>query len=172
MRATILDDMPPSGDYPERSYEPTLECVWVLFEPGSTDAWVGAFGPGSFGCRQVLRCGETQVFLVLAGGAPYLVNAEDGELVLSQTGADIMTALQVPDRDLIIAADYLSMFAFSSRGLAWESSVVAIEGVDLLEVTSNELRGRLHTEGGTRGFYLRCEDWQLREGGTPAARQE
>jgi hypothetical protein len=164
MRATFLDAMPLSGDYPERSYQPTLDCGWVLFEPPSEAAWVGAFGRGSFGCRQVLRCGETSVVLVLADGEPYLVNGETGELVSESISGEIMTAVSVPERDLVIAADNSSLVAIDSRGLVWKSPLVAIDGIDLLETTSAEMKGHLHTEDGVRPFSLRFRDWRLVEG--------
>jgi hypothetical protein len=109
---------------------------------------------------------------VLASGEPYVVNGETGDQVSVPTGLDIMTAVQVPDRDLIVAADYLSLFAFSSRGLEWESATVAIEGIDLLEVTSTGLRGHLHTEDGPETFALRFQDWQLRHGHDPPGHEK
>lgn len=167
MRATFLDHIPPSGNFLERSYGPTLGCGWVLFEPEPAEAWVGAFGLGGSDCRQVFRCGNTPVFLVLANGKPYLVNGETGELVSDPTQSnfdELMAALPIPGRDLIIAADNSSLFAISSRGLRWESPLVAISGIDLLEATSDELRGHLGTEDGVYHFTLRFKDWQLVQG--------
>lgn len=164
MQATFLDHKPGSGEYPERSYDPTLKCVWVLFEPESTEAWVGAFGVGGFGRRKVIRCGETPVFLVLAEGNPYLVNGETGDLVSDPFAVDILAALPVPERDLIIGADNSSLFAITSGGLVWESPIIAIGGIDLLEATSDELQGQLWTEDGIYRFSLGYQDWQLTQG--------
>lgn len=164
MRASFLDDVPISGVHPERSYEPTGECGWVLFEPGPARAWLGAFGLGDFGCRTVLRFGSTENFLVVADGRSYVVNASSGELVYKPTEREITAALAAPDRDLIIGCDQTAVFTMASRSLVWSSPEVALDGIDLLKVSSKEVLGRFHTDEGIFRFTLRFDDWQLLQG--------
>ena len=133
----LLKSAPISGTYPERWFDATGECTWVVFRPPEDDPWVGVFGNGgATRYTEAFLSSDGKTAYVFACGQGYAVSFPSGEL-LFRTDCDYLTAaLVVPNSPYVLACDFTELHVYSAAGEVWTSDQVALDGIRLLSADS------------------------------------
>jgi hypothetical protein len=113
----------------------------VQFEPVSGEKWVANFSRGLSDTDAVLSFGDH--FLVVAGGALYVVDAERSE---STTEVDccVTDILEVPvPAGFVFGWNHTALSLWTLDGVRWRTRRLSWDGFRRLRVE----RGRVHGEG-------------------------
>jgi hypothetical protein len=162
MKATLLRRRPISGKYYERWYDARGNCASVLFEDNEYQDWLGVFGKGDlvrFSTSILFSIGSAA--FVVAGGQGYVVDVNSGELRYRTICDRLVGAIATPNRDLVIACDYTSLYALTSTEQIWRSERVAFDGIRLEHATPGHLSGSVCFPDGWHAFTLHYADWRF-----------
>jgi len=144
MKAMLVQKRPISSTYPEQWYEAKDQCTFALFEDDKYEEWLGVFGNGGITkYSSVINFPNTSSVLVVAKGKGYVVDLQTRDLRYQTTIDYIVQAIQIPERDLIIACDFTKLYAFSSAKQLWQSDDVASDGIELDKASENDVRGKV-----------------------------
>ena len=165
MPTRILTSPPLSGNMPEQAFDAVGACTWVEFDLDES-RWAAAFGDGKVLTkrRMVVPFGVGSAAFVIAGGKGYVVDVKSHKL-LYRTKVDYWaTAIPVPGRDFIVAAEFTTIEVLGSERPLWTSDRIAVDGIILDSSTPDELVGKAWWEDGWYGFTLRYEGRTFQRG--------
>jgi hypothetical protein len=181
--ANLMTEKPISGEYLERQYMcSTGTNTWVLFSGACLTPWVGVFGngvAGYFSC--IAQFYGTNVFLIIASGQGYIINATDGRLLRRTKWDYSYSCLTVPERSFILVADnskvwacYLEKDVFATVKKPWFTSFdesgkrlppeprefcqIALDGLVFDNLTDNKLLGKAWWLSGWYDFQIDLKD--------------
>ncbi len=124
-----------------------VDDLCVRFTPAAMDPWTGLFGPGSLAgarCNAAAAFNHGRLTFIIAGGQGYIVEPYERRLVHKTKWRELCEAHGVSNADLVIAADFFRIFAYSSAGLLFASEEVHMDGIAFKRVTTAESRGSFH----------------------------
>lgn len=141
MMIELLHSIPVSGTFPERTYDASGSCTWVLFRPPAAVEWVGVFGNGgTVHHSDAVSSSDAGFAFVVAAGQGYAVSFPSGDL-LFKSECDFLTgALAVPGTPYVVGADFTNLHVYTAEGEAWHSDRVALDGIRLLSADRREAR--------------------------------
>jgi hypothetical protein len=111
--ANLLTEKPISGKYLELRFNCSSKTnTWVLFSGEDFPPWIGIFGDGSVSpFSGIARFHGTEIFLIIAGGQGYIVDAKE-KLLLRQTKWDYSySCCSVPNLSFVLVADVQKVWA-------------------------------------------------------------
>jgi hypothetical protein len=80
--------------------------------------------------------------------------------LLHKTGNDwLISAIAIPGRDLFVACTYTNLFAYSALGLVWSSHRVSFDGIEFVEASRSEVRGKVWDLSSWVDFTLAIDTW-------------
>ncbi len=120
---------------------PWSESYVVRLTTSSGETWVGNFKFGHSYYSQVILWREAQLFVVIVGGACYLVSGQDADKYdCHQTTAT--GALFNEDQTKLFVADYTSLYAYDLTGsILWVHKNLGADGIDLTSCTAGFIEG-------------------------------
>lgn len=165
MHVEILPHPPTSGSIEERWFNARGACTWVRFTEADGHEWAGVFGNGDFTqYRAAVLFNEQQSAFIIAGGQGYALDLGTRRLLYLTPHDYQVGIIAVPGRDLVIAADFTDLFAYSSAGPVWRSGRIALDGVHLARATSTELEGHVWQGDAWYEFRLTLDGWRVTQG--------
>lgn len=138
--ATIIRERPASY-VPELSFDARGNCLWVLFEDDEYRSWCGIFGAGDLhyeGRVELLSGGDCAV---LVSGRLYRVDVNQRVLRFRSDRSDLTDFIYVPARDLLVACDFIELFAYGRDGRLWRSGRVSLDGIALESADEDQVYG-------------------------------
>ncbi|MFT3870784.1 MAG: hypothetical protein QM715_20215 [Nibricoccus sp.] len=140
--AEIIYEKPATGVVQEISFGLDRgNTLWVRFhDKGDVVGWIGKFACGFSPTMRVTKAAEPDRFLVLAGGAAYLVDATR-RTVLNQYVATYAEDIAFdPKKNQFIAGDVRLRIVENGREI-WTSRRISVEGIYNMKVTDRVLSG-------------------------------
>lgn len=162
MKTTLLDIRPLPGDYPEKHFNARGQCTSVLFEDQNYQDWLGIFGNG--GVTQYSAAtlfSTTSAALIMAKGEGYAVDVNTKQLTYKTKCDYLVDALQIPDRDLIIAYNFTNIFAFTSKKQVWDSGRIASDGLKFEGIFASVVHGKVWAYTQWQNFTLNLNTFKL-----------
>lgn len=148
--------------FPDRNASAGKDGLLVNVIPSSRDPWTGVFAFGRLATRAKSGIytgpGETQL-CVVSRGSGYIVNVEDPSLFTPVEASPVIDVRPIVERTLIVFATPWELLACGTTGLIWRTGRISVEGLKILEVNADFIRGevdRLHQEGA--GFFVDLEN--------------
>jgi hypothetical protein len=166
MHIRVLPRPPISGSIREHQFDARGDCTWVEFELDDGTTWAGAFGEGRITKqhRAAVPFADGRTVLVIAGGQGYVVDVERCTLNY-RTKCDFWdSALAVPERDFVIAAEFTTATVIGRERELWKSERIALDGIILDSSTPAELRGKVWQVDGWHAFTLRYDGFVYEQG--------
>lgn len=105
------------------------------------DVWVGEFeaGPGGLSGLFATPCPDD--LCVVNAGYGYRVPTLTPSRYEFIPAIPVKTVLRVPDKNILVFVDFTHLVALGPAGLLWKTVRVSWDGVKLLEVSSDFIRG-------------------------------
>jgi len=142
-------DIPRAVSFPDAvSLDPQRELsngVILEVRPAEGDPWIGVFEFGGYGSPpaappQVLGWPDERSLCVIQEGSGCLVRTDDIAQNAEIECWTICDVLVVPDRRLVVFADFISLIAYGPDGVAWRSGRVAWDDVQIVAAEGDELK--------------------------------
>ncbi|OAM89725.1 hypothetical protein OH491_16730 [Termitidicoccus mucosus] len=140
--AEIIYEKPPSGAFEEVLFGSDRgNTLWVRFSDRDGAAeWIGKFGCGVSTSMRVTKAVEPDRFMVVAGGAAYLVDATRRQLLNQHIDAFVQDIAYDSKRNHFIAAD-VRLRIIEGGHEVWASKRVSIDDIHGLRVDGRVLSG-------------------------------
>jgi hypothetical protein len=175
-----LEELPPATAlarfyFPNASASGGRDGVLVKVVPRAREAspWIGVFAFGVLsprGLTGLFTCPNPKQLLVVARGAGYLVAVDDPVVHQIVKAAPVLGVYPVSARQLLVLSDYLHLVAYSSHGVAWETERLSWDGLEVEEVTEEQIRGQGWSSPDDRhvAFTVDLRDGLHQGGASPA----
>ena len=165
MQVEILSGPPVSGTIREHWFNARGSCTWARFNGPGGEEWAGVFGEGgSTRYRAAVLFNEQRDAFVVAGGQGYVVDLSARRLRYMTPCDYHVGVIAVPRRDLVIAAGFTDLYAYSSAGPEWRSDRVALDGIHFEAATPDALTGHVWQGEAWHEFRLDLRSWRLVQG--------
>ncbi len=149
-KAKILSELPSVIGKTKQIYFPGAterggqNGLFVEIIPDSDIPWIGifAFGYGSPNVfTGVFSCPDKHSICVVSAGAGYLVRTDKPDIWSKISCFPILDACSILERQMLVFADYTSMEAISTEGIAWSINSSVWDGIKITECTNDYVKG-------------------------------
>ncbi len=129
---------PPPGGRPEH------DGWWLRVKASAGASWIGVFAfgydaPPAF--SRVIATPDPQRVCVIARGAAYVVKADEPEVWEKIPLFPVLDVRPIPERQLLLFADFTALAAYGSQGLSWRSPRVCWDELQIRNVTHDTVEG-------------------------------
>lgn len=142
-----VSDFPGSGKFdvpvfyvPRPKNRPEHDGLWLKIRPQTGKSWIGVFAFG-YGITCVLSSPDPHCACVISTGAAYLVNSEQPEACEQLRISPVLDARSVVEHQLLLLADFTSLFALGRSGLVWKSPRLCWDELKILNITHDTVEG-------------------------------
>lgn len=132
---------PPAVQFSATGRGTHREGIVVEFTLEGRESWTGNFQPGIKDFSMVLVHPSGLSALVIACGEGYLVDPQSHILIDLIGGGFLENALPLPDLDLLILHDGVSLMAIDPTGIRWRSRRVSWDGIWDLQLRDGLIEG-------------------------------
>ncbi|GAW86335.1 conserved hypothetical protein [Bathymodiolus platifrons methanotrophic gill symbiont] len=119
--------------------------IMVKFFLSEGVSWVGIFAFGdmfpSGECRIYPGPGK-QHLTVVAKGDAYIVSPYSVSSFQVVKSCPVIRVIPVPSHNVVIFHDFTEIIAYGENGLLWETKRISWDGIEISEVTSDEIIGQ------------------------------
>lgn len=145
----ILEGLPATGDLPTQFSATGIGMhseglVAKFWSESSDESWIGNFQRGLNLFDQAVQHPNLVDIIIVAGGDVYVVNPERRTLQ-DNFGGDFETITAVPDQSLFIFGTSIDFVAVGSKGRAWRSARIALDGIRSMKLENGMLTGEAYT---------------------------
>jgi hypothetical protein len=129
---------------PKPKGRPEHDGLWVRFHGASGKCWVGvfAFGYGSPPAfSRVVSSPNPGRACVIANGRGFLVSADDYEQWEEIQIHPVLDVRAIPERQILVFADFTRLAAYGSHGLVWRSPQVCWDELKIVNVEHDKIEG-------------------------------
>lgn len=141
----ILPGLPGSGSVPlqfHREGQRThSEGLVIRVTPNHAKPWMGNFQYGDEKLSEVYASPSEETVCVVAQGQGYLVPVNHPAEYEVVRAYPIKNVFAIPDRRLIVFADFTKLTAYGPKGIAWETQQLSWDGLKITRVTSEAIQG-------------------------------
>jgi hypothetical protein len=126
-----------------RADEPEAAAVAVRVSPAHAKPWDGVFAPLMPGhyVSGIYAHPDPFVFVVVANGQGYIVNAHDPEQWAVATPSPIMAVVPVPNPPLLVLVGSTYLTALDESGEAWTTPELSYDGIEVTRLEDQTLYG-------------------------------
>jgi hypothetical protein len=130
--------------FPRPVHRPEHDGLWLRIRANKGTPWVGVFAfgyasPQAF--SRVVSWADPEHVCVVAGGAGYLVKADEPERWERIPVTPVLDIRSAPEHGLLVLADFTKLAAYGSKGLAWQSPRVCWDELKIVAVSSDRIEG-------------------------------
>jgi hypothetical protein len=130
--------------FPPPQNRPEHDGLWLRVRAASGRGWVGVFAfgyssPPAF--SRVVSSPDPHRVCVISNGAAYLVEAEEPKVWEKIPVTPVLDVRLIPEHGLLVFADFTSLAAYGSTGLAWQSPRVCWDALKIVRVTRETIEG-------------------------------
>jgi hypothetical protein len=143
----VLEELPPGEAsvfyFPGGSKKGGRDGLLLSIKPDKGQEWVGVFAFGGFGGGQtcISSTPDANTLCVVSSGAAYLVRAGDPSLNSQLPVVPVTDFRPLPERGVIIVADYTTIGALGGGGLLWRTGRLSWDGISITHVGPDFLEG-------------------------------
>jgi hypothetical protein len=130
--------------YPVELEEGDRSGVYVRIEPRQAPAWRGFFALGFESDRVIhaaYSCPDQDSVCIVSGGYAYVVKATDPALWFRVEQRPAIEIRAHHGLGLLLFAGFTTITAVGGTGIAWTTQRLSWEGISIVEVTGEKLRG-------------------------------
>jgi hypothetical protein len=140
--AAIVHEKPLSGTFDEVLFGSDQgNTLWVRFSDGDgMSEWIGKFGFGFSTSMRVTKAVEPDRFMVVAGGAAYLVDASKRRLLNQYFDGFMQDIANDPKKNHFIAGDVRLRIIEDGHEI-WASKRISVDGIHSMAVENSVLSG-------------------------------
>lgn len=145
-----LPELPSGGVEPQRFYFPRMgeeggrDGLLIKVSPEGGEPWLGIFAFGQNGpdaLTGIYSCPNGVSLCVVSEGDGYIVRTDDPHVWKEVKAYPILDVRAIPSKKLLVFADFTEIVAYGVGGLAWKTSRLSSDGVKIIEVTADHIRG-------------------------------
>ena len=123
---------------------PEHDGLWLRFHAASGKNWVGVFAfgydsPPAF--SRVVSSPNPGRACVIAKGRGFLVSADDSEQWEEIQILPVLDVRAIPERQILVFANFTHLAAYGSNGLVWRSPRVCWDELKIVDVTRDTIEG-------------------------------
>ncbi len=112
--------------------------------PANGEPWIGVFHGGGYGVPpaapgQVIGWPDEKSLCVVKTGTGCLVRTDDPAKTSEIDAFPITNVLAIPDRNLVVFADFTDLIAYGPDGIAWRSGRVALDDLEIIRAEGDVL---------------------------------
>lgn len=144
MEAEILTRPPLSGDYEEHNFADSGNTLWVKFLDEEYVEWCGVFSLGWKSASSVVKMPNKPVFLIVAGGQGYFINANTRELIAKTKWDDIESIIYNEEADVFVVTDGLRLGTLKNNDLSWFSDRISLDGISFISSSGTVVKAILN----------------------------
>jgi len=119
--------------------------VMVKFLPLNVTPWTGIFAFGdmhpSGECKVYPGPGRNRLTIVARGEA-YIASPNDSSSFEHVKSCPVIRTVPAQNSGLMLFHDYTEIVAYNESGLAWETKRISWDGIEIDEVSDNEILGK------------------------------
>ena len=163
--AEVIYEKPMSGAFEEASFGSDKgNTLWVKFsDKDGINEWIGKFGDEGQGARRVIKAGEPDRFVILAGRFAYLIDATSRKLAgqyREKNACDITYDCQ---KNLLITADYTCLHWVNFEGKIFATKKISVDGIHDLKIDDRVLSGLAYRnyDGGKQKFRFDLDKLEI-----------
>jgi len=140
--AVIIYEKPPSGAFEEILFGSDHgNTLWVRFsDKDGIVEWIGKFGCGFSTVMRVTKAVEPDRFMVVAGGAAYLVDATRKTLLNQHCEVYVQDIAYDPIRNHLVAGDVRLRMIENGQEI-WRSKRISTDGIYDMKIEGRVLSG-------------------------------
>lgn len=162
--AEIIYEKPFSGEFTEVSFGSDKgNTLWVKFsDRDGIQEWIGKFGCGITQVMRVTKAVEPDIFIIIAGGFAYVLNATTHRLLNYYCDTSIEDIVYDAPTNQFIAAD-THLRIIENGHEVWTSRRIALDGVSGMSIQDRILTGNAVTgdEGESELFTFDLDTREL-----------
>jgi len=131
--------------YPVELEEGDRSGIYVRIEPRKGQAWRGFFALGFESDRVIhaaYSCPDRDSVCIVSGGYAYVVKATDPADWFRVEQRPAVEIRPLPESGLLLFAGFTTITAVGGMGIAWTTERLSWEGISIVEITGEKLRGR------------------------------
>jgi hypothetical protein len=140
----ILPGLPAHGELPLQFSSTGMgmhsEGFVVQFFPLNASSWIGNFQRGLTKLDYVLDHPNGEAVIVVAGGECYVVDLK-GKQSIENFGGDFVSAIEVPNKPLIVFESFVDFERVGPKGRIWRSNRISWDGMRNIAIKGDELVG-------------------------------
>lgn len=130
---------PPPYQFKSEHQRPHSEGIVVQVTVPGGPSWVGNFQPGEGGLSDVFGCPGHDRLCVVAGGQGYLLTVQRPWEYQIVAAHPITQVYPMPEKGLIVFADYTRLVAYAAAGVAWRSERLSWDGLEIIGVSGGRI---------------------------------
>jgi hypothetical protein len=140
--AEIVYEKPPSGAFEEILFGSARgNTLWVRFSDRyGLSEWIGKFGCGSSEAMRVTKAIAPDRFMIVAGGAAYLIDATSRKLLNQHFEVYTQDIVYDPEKNHFIAGDVRLRIIEGGREI-WSSKRISIDYLHSMSINGRVLSG-------------------------------
>ncbi len=146
-----IGDLPGNGKcnvplffFPRSKDERERSGWWLRISPANGSSWVGVFAfgyPSSRSISKVVSTPQPDRVCVVSRGAAYIVNVEEPDRFEEVPIFPVLDLRCIADHQLLVFADYTKLAAYSGRGIAWVSSQLCWDELQIRSISRGLIEG-------------------------------
>jgi len=157
----------PSGKslyyYPNGTTTGGKDGLIVQLSPHLHDSWIGVFAFGTISPKGKIGLYSWPIsncLCVVSLGRGYLVRVDKPTSYEVISAEPILDVVPVPDRDLVIFANYTELIAYGKSGVVWKSKRISWDGIKITGVSSDHIEGEVWNprDDATTSFRVKLID--------------
>jgi hypothetical protein len=119
--------------------------VILAIRPAAGEPWIGIFESYDYGAppavapRQVLGWPDERSLCFVGGGGACVVRTDEPDETFEIDCWPISDVLVVPDRELVVFGDFISLIAYGRDGVAWRTRRLAWDDVKIIKAEGETL---------------------------------
>jgi hypothetical protein len=130
--------------FPPPKHRQEHDGLWLKVKPASGPGWVGVFAFGmqsSCTFSRVVSSPDPNRVCVIAKGSAYIVKADEPEVWEQIPIIPVMDVRLSFDGSLLVFSDFTTLAAYGTTGLAWRSPRLCWDGLKIVKVTRETIKG-------------------------------
>jgi len=160
IEAQILNQPPLSGTVDEVRFDAVGHCTWIRFLDNSYIEWCGIFGHGIGTINNDVSVNDAGQAFVIAKGQGFIVDVNSRNLLHKTEDDGLITVISIPECDIFVTCTYTYLYAYSPKGLLWESDKISVDGIKFIIADNRILKGQVWNLDDWVDFSLKIDGWE------------
>lgn len=145
--AEVVEERPEGNNVPIFYFSGPLKKwgrdeLLVSVRPAESRQWLGIFAFGGGPITALSSSPEVNTLCVVSRGAGYLVRADKPQVWKEIDELFPITDFRpIPNRGIIVLADYTTIGAYGANGLIWQTERISFDGINITSIGPDYIEG-------------------------------
>jgi hypothetical protein len=127
--------------FPPPEHRPEHDGLWLKVKTEGGRTWIGVFAFSGYGLSRVVSSADPGRICVVAKGSAYVVKVDEPEIWEQIPIIPVMDVRPLIEESLLVFSDFTRLAAYGSHGLAWRSPRVCWDGLKIISVSQDTIKG-------------------------------